>query len=35
MTYEVEKTASQWHEELSLDRFSVLREAATKAPFTG
>lgn len=35
MTYEVEKTAAQWREELSPDRFSSLREAATEAPFTG
>ena len=35
MTYEVEKTREQWREELSPDRFAVLRNAATEAPFTG
>ncbi|MEO9181296.1 MAG: peptide-methionine (R)-S-oxide reductase MsrB [Acidimicrobiales bacterium] len=35
MNYEIEKTPAQWREELSPDRFAVLRKGATEAPFTG
>jgi peptide-methionine (R)-S-oxide reductase len=35
VSYEVERTDEQWREELGPDRFAVLRQAATEAPFTG
>ena len=35
MTYEVEKSDEQWREELSADRYAVLRQAATERPWTG
>ncbi len=35
MSFEVELTPEQWREKLDADRFAVLREAATEAPFTG
>ncbi len=35
MTYEVDKTDEEWRAQLAPDRYSVLRRAATEAPFTG
>jgi peptide-methionine (R)-S-oxide reductase len=35
MSFEVELTPEEWREKLDADRFAVLREAATEAPFTG
>jgi peptide-methionine (R)-S-oxide reductase len=35
MTFDVEKSDAQWREELPADRFAVLRNAATEAPFSG
>ncbi|NBV26880.1 MAG: peptide-methionine (R)-S-oxide reductase, partial [Actinobacteria bacterium] len=35
MSFPIEKTDAQWRDELSEDRFAVLREAATEPPFTG
>jgi peptide-methionine (R)-S-oxide reductase len=35
MTFDVDKTDDQWREELSPERYAILREAATEAPFTG
>jgi peptide-methionine (R)-S-oxide reductase len=35
MTYEIEKSDEQWRTELTPDRYAILRQAATEAPFTG
>ena len=35
MTFEVEKSDDEWREQLSADRYAVLRRAKTEAPFTG
>ena len=35
MTYKIDKTNDQWRAELAPERYAILREAATEAPFTG
>jgi peptide-methionine (R)-S-oxide reductase len=35
MDFEIDKTDEQWRAELSPDRYAVLRQAATEAPFSG
>jgi peptide-methionine (R)-S-oxide reductase len=35
MNFPIAKTDAEWRNELSGDRFAVLREAATEPPFTG
>jgi len=35
MTYEIVKSEEQWLEELGPERYAVLRQAGTEAPFTG
>ncbi len=35
MTFEVTKTDAEWLAELGPERFAILRQAATEAPFTG
>ncbi len=34
-SYEIEKTDGEWRTELGPERYAVLRQAATEAPFTG
>jgi peptide-methionine (R)-S-oxide reductase len=35
MEFAIEKTENEWKDELSPDRYAVLRKAATEAPFSG
>ncbi|HVA70259.1 MAG TPA: peptide-methionine (R)-S-oxide reductase MsrB [Acidimicrobiales bacterium] len=35
MNFEIEKTDQEWRDQLSADRYAVLRNAATEAPFSG
>ncbi len=35
MSYEIEKTDEEWRRALDPDRYAVLRQAATEAPFSG
>ncbi|MDE3007814.1 MAG: peptide-methionine (R)-S-oxide reductase MsrB [Acidobacteriota bacterium] len=35
MSFDVQKSDEEWRESLSAERYAVLREAATEAPFTG
>jgi peptide-methionine (R)-S-oxide reductase len=35
MTFEVEKSKEEWRKQLGPERYAVLRESATEAPFTG
>ncbi len=35
MTFAIDKSNEEWRRELPADRYAVLREAATEAPFTG
>ncbi len=35
MSYQVNKSDAEWHEQLSPDEFRVLRQAGTEAPFVG
>ncbi len=35
MTYAFDKSNEEWRQELAPDRYAVLREAATEAPFSG
>jgi peptide-methionine (R)-S-oxide reductase len=35
MAYDVEKSDQEWREDLSPDRYEILRHAATEAPFSG
>jgi peptide-methionine (R)-S-oxide reductase len=35
MNFEIKKTDSEWRDQLSKDRYAVLRRAATEAPFSG
>lgn len=35
MTYDVQKSDDQWREQLEPERYAVLRQAATEAPFSG
>ena len=35
MSYEIEKTEDEWRQELGAERYAILRQAGTEAPFTG
>jgi methionine-R-sulfoxide reductase len=35
MTFEIEKSKEEWRSELGPERYAVLRQAATEAPFSG
>jgi peptide-methionine (R)-S-oxide reductase len=35
MNFEIERTDKEWRDQLSADRYAVLRKAATEAPFSG
>ena len=35
MDYEIAKSDDQWRQELDPERYAILRQAATEAPFTG
>lgn len=35
MSFEIEKSDDEWRQQLSSDRYAVLRRAKTEAPFTG
>jgi len=35
VTYEIDKSDEEWRQVLSPERFAILRQAATEAPFTG
>ncbi|NNN00454.1 MAG: peptide-methionine (R)-S-oxide reductase MsrB [Acidimicrobiaceae bacterium] len=35
MTYEIEKEEAEWRQVLSPERYAILRQAATEAPFSG
>lgn len=35
MSYEIERTDEEWRAQLAPERYQILRQAATEAPFTG
>ena len=35
MSYEIERTDEEWRAQLTPERYQILRQAATEAPFTG